>query len=163
MKTNRFLGSIAIAQALLGTRVIWRLIRTMGGERIYPVERNPGTNLAAARTSHHFALAAPSSKHEKVSVIVPVLNESTRLEPCLDGLVAQGEEVAEIRVVDGGSDDGTQELVSRHIRDNDRIYLVDASPIPPGWNGKAWGLQVGLLSANPEIKLDSYDGCGCSP
>ena len=150
MKTNWLFGSIVIAQALLGTRVIWRLIRTMGGERIYPVERNPGTNLAAAWTSQHFAFAVQSSEHEKVSVIVPVLNESTRLEPCLDGLVAQGEEVAEILVVDGGSDDGTQELVSRYIRDNDRICLVDASPIPPGWNGKAWGLQVGLLSANPE-------------
>ena len=150
MKTNRLLASIAIAQALLGRRVIWRMIRTMGGERIYPVERNTGTNLAVARTSQHFAFAVQSSEHEKVSVIVPVLNERTRLEPCLDGLVAQGEEVAEILVVDGGSDDGTQELVSRYIRDNDRICLVDASPIPPGWNGKAWGLQVGLRSANPE-------------
>ena len=150
MKTNRLLASIAIAQALLGTRVIWRLIRTMGGERIYPVERNAGRSLAAPWSSHHFALAVPSYEHERVSVIVPVLNECMRLEPCLDGLVAQGEEVAEILVVDGGSDDGTQELVSRYIRDNDRICLVDASPIPSGWNGKAWGLQVGLLSANPE-------------
>ena len=150
MKTNRLLASIAIAQALLGRRVIWRMIRTMGGERIYPVARNTGTSLAAARTSQHFAFAVQSSEYEKVSVIVPVLNERMRLEPCLDGLVAQGEEVAEILVVDGGSDDGTQELVSRYIRDNDRICLVDASPIPPGWNGKAWGLQVGLRSANPE-------------
>ena len=150
MKTNRLLASIAIAQALLSSRVVWRMIRTMGGERIYPVARNTGTSLAAARASQHFAFAVRSSEHEKVSVIVPVLNESTRLEPCLDGLVAQGEEVAEILVVDGGSDDGTQELVSRYIRDNDRICLVDASPIPPGWNGKAWGLQVGLRSANPE-------------
>ncbi len=122
----------------------------MGGERIYPVERNTGRSLAAPWSSHHFALAVPSYEHERVSVIVPVLNERMRLEPCLDGLVAQGEEVAEIIVVDGGSDDGTQELVSRYIRDNDRICLVDASPIPSGWNGKAWGLQVGLRSANPE-------------
>lgn len=150
MKTNRLFASIAIVQAFLGIRVIWRMIRTMGGERIYPVERNTGTNLVLARPAHNLTHAAQNSEYERVSVIVPVLNERTRLEPCLDGLVAQGEEVTEIIVVDGGSDDGTQELVFRYIRDNARICLVDASPIPPGWNGKAWGLQVGLRSANPE-------------
>jgi dolichol-phosphate mannosyltransferase len=149
LKTNRLLSSIAIVQALLGIHVIWRMIRTTGGERIVPVERNTGSNLAAVRPSHHLALAAPSSEQERVTVIVPVLNERMRLEPCLDGLIAQGEEVAEIIVVDGGSDDGTQELVSVYMHGNARVCLVDASPIPPGWNGKAWGLQVGLRSAKP--------------
>ena len=108
---------IAIVQALLGIRVIWRMMRTSGGERITPVERNVGATLAVARssshltsdqTSCHLASDQTSSEHEQVSVIVPVLNERTRLEPCLDGLIAQGREVAEIIVVDGGSDDGTQ-------------------------------------------------------
>jgi dolichol-phosphate mannosyltransferase len=31
-----------------------------------------------------------------------------------------------------------------------RIRLVDASPIPTGWNGKAHGLQVGLDRADPD-------------
>jgi dolichol-phosphate mannosyltransferase len=150
LKTDRLLASIAIAQALLGIRVIWRMIRTMGGERILPVEHNTVTNPVADRPSHYLARVALSSEAEKVSVIVPVLNEYMRLEPCLDGLVAQGEEVVEMIVVDGGSVDGTQELVSRYIRRNARICLVDASPIPPGWNGKAWGLQVGLRSTNAE-------------
>jgi len=141
LKTNRLLVPIAMAQVLLGMRVIWRMIRTAGGERITPVERNVGATLAVARSS---------SEHEQVSVIVPVLNERMRLEPCLDGLIAQGEKVAEIIVVDGGSDDGTQDLVSTCIRSDSRVCLVDASPIPPDWNGKAWGLQVGLSSANPD-------------
>lgn len=150
LKTNRFFASIAIVQAFLGIRVIWRLICTMGGERIYPVVRKTETNLVLARPAHNLTHAAQDSEYERVWVIVPVLNERSRLEPCLDGLVAQGEEVTEIIVVDGGSDDGTQELVSRYIHDNARICLVDASPIPPGWNGKAWGLQVGLCSAMPD-------------
>jgi len=29
------------------------------------------------------------------------------------------------------------------------MRLVDASPVPTNWNGKSWGLQVGLCSANP--------------
>ena len=84
-------------------------------------------------------------------MIVPVLNEHDRLVPCLEGLIAQGKEVAEIVVVDGGSDDGTQELARAYSQRDLRVRLVDASPIPENWNGKAWGLQVGLDSASPNL------------
>jgi dolichol-phosphate mannosyltransferase len=150
LKTNRLFVPIAVVQALLSIRVIWRMIRTTGGECITPVERNVGVTARVGRSSCYHAPTRSSSQHEQVSIIVPVLNERKRLAPCLDGLIAQGEEVAEIIVVDGGSDDGTQELVSTYIGSDSRVCLVDASPIPPKWNGKAWGLQVGLRSANPD-------------
>jgi dolichol-phosphate mannosyltransferase len=81
---------------------------------------------------------------ERISIILPVLNEAERIAPCLAGLVAQPEEVQEILVVDGGSVDGTQAIVERfHSRDQ-RVRLVDASPIDERWTGKAWGLHIGL-------------------
>ena len=126
-------------QVLLAVRVIWRMVRTAGGERIEPVE---GATLMVA-------CQACALEQEPVSVIVPVLNEHDRLSPCLDGLIAQGKEVVEIVVVDGGSHDGTQELVRAYLKRDLRVRLVDASPIPATWNGKAWGLQVGLDSVNP--------------
>lgn len=130
-----------MAQALLAIPVIWRMIRTAGGERIEPAEGTVGATFATTR---------PSSppEPERVSVIVPVLNERNRLSPCLEGLIAQGEEVVEIVVVDGGSHDGTQELVCTYSKSDSRVRLVDASPIPATWNGKAWGLQVGLHSVS---------------
>src|SRR5690242_15575117 len=88
----RFLAPIFFAQAVLGMRVMLRLLRSAGGERISSEE-------------------ALVRGEERVSVIVPVLNERNRLSSCLEGLIAQGSEVAEIVVVDGGSDDGTQQLV----------------------------------------------------
>ena len=133
MKTKRFprfLTPIIFAQVFLGMRVILRLLRSAGGERISVEE-------------------APVADEERISVIVPVLNEHHRLSPCLEGLIAQGSEVAEIVVVDGGSDDGTQQLVCIYAARDPRVRLVNASPIPANWNGKAWGLQVGLRSANP--------------
>jgi dolichol-phosphate mannosyltransferase len=139
-----------MAQALLSIRVMWRMICTTGGERITPFESNVGATFEVARPSRYHAPTRPSSQHEQVSIIVPVLNERMRLAPCLDGLIVQGGEVAEIIVVDGGSDDGTQELVSTYFRRDSRVCLVDASPIPPDLNGKAWGLRVGLRSANPD-------------
>jgi dolichol-phosphate mannosyltransferase len=30
---------------------------------------------------------------------------------------------------------------------DERVRLIDASPVPANWNGKAWGLQVGLDNA----------------
>lgn len=81
---------------------------------------------------------------ERVSIILPVLNEAERIEPCLAALIAQPEEVQEILVVDGGSIDGTQTIVERlHSRDH-RVRLIDASPIDEHWTGKAWGLHNGL-------------------
>lgn len=132
-------------QVLLAVRVIWRMVRTAGGERIEPAEGNIGANAGVARS-------ACALEQEPVSVIVPVLNEHDRLSPCLEGLIAQGEEVVEIVVVDGGSHDGTQELVQAYSKSNSRVRLVDASPIPATWNGKAWGLQVGLHSVSPNSR-----------
>ena len=99
--------------------------------------------LAAGRTMDRVR-AEVDVPANSVSIVVPVLDEVRRLGPCLDGLLAQGPEVREIVVVDGGSSDGTQALVAEYARRDARVRLVDASPIPPGWNGKAWGLQRGL-------------------
>lgn len=134
MKAKYLLASITVAQSLLGIRVVWRMLRSAGGERI---EECIQSEEAWVET-------------ERVSVIVPVLNESSRLSPCLEGLIVQGADVVEIVVVDGGSTDGTQQLVCTYARRDPRVRLVNASPIPTHWNGKAWGLQIGWQNASPD-------------
>jgi len=129
MNLARFYAGLAVVQTLAGIKVVLRLARTMRGERI--------------------KISDAPLPGERVTVLVPVLNERGRLGPCLAGLIAQPSEVAEILVVDGGSNDGTQDLVSTFAARDDRVRLVDASPIPSGWNGKAHGLQVGLDRADP--------------
>lgn len=87
---------------------------------------------------------AEDANGERVSVILPVLNESDRIEGALRSLAGQTEEVHEILVVDGGSTDGTQAVVEAHAARDRRIRLLDASPVDPSWTGKAWGLNFGL-------------------
>ncbi|MCS6802940.1 MAG: glycosyltransferase [Dehalococcoidia bacterium] len=119
------LALLFTAQLVAAARVMPRFLRRRAALRILP------------------ARAAPSA----VSVVVPVLNEAERLGPCLEGLLAHGDEVAEILVVDGGSTDGTHALVAAMAARDRRLRWIDASPIPPDWNGKAWGLEVGRRAA----------------
>ncbi len=99
-----------------------------------------------ARGSRIPTVGSAHAPRARVTVIVPVLNEEHRLGPCLAGLMAQPDTVAEILVVDGGSTDRTQELVQRASAQDSRIRWIDASP-PANWNGKAWNIQIGLDNA----------------
>jgi dolichol-phosphate mannosyltransferase len=87
-----------------------------------------------------------------VSVIVPVLNEADRIGACLEGLGVQGAAVREVLIVDGGSRDATRDIVARAAQANPTIRLEDAEPIPADWNGKAWGMQVGLRRSRPATR-----------
>lgn len=85
-----------------------------------------------------------------VSVILPTLNEVSRLQPCLEGLSRQREPLCEILVVDSGSTDGTRELVLAARSNDARIVLEQDPPLPAGWVGKVWALQHGLSRARGE-------------
>lgn len=143
MKFERILSPIALAQVLLGARVIWRMIPSAGSQRI-----GSAKEVIAARSSNDER--ETSREGNRITAIVPVLNERNRLVPCLAGLIAQGSDIAEIIVVDGGSKDGTQQIVSAFAARDTRVRLVDAGPIPADWNGKAWGLRAGVETARPD-------------
>jgi dolichol-phosphate mannosyltransferase len=65
-----------------------------------------------------------------IAVLVPALDDLRRLGACLRGLHGQGPAVAEIIVIDRGSNDGTTDLVRAwEVRDR-RIRLLEAPPLP---------------------------------
>jgi dolichol-phosphate mannosyltransferase len=122
----------ALVLGALGATVVIRMARGIRATRILPV-----------------ATAPPAGS---ISVIVPVLDEAARIAGCLHGLLASGPEVGEILVVDGGSHDDTL-ACARDIGSADpRVRVIDASPVPAGWNGKAWGLDAGLRASDPDAR-----------
>lgn len=123
-------AAMLVTQITLAARVAFRMLATAGGTRIGP--------------------ATGASADDRVSVIVPVLNERGRLAPCLEGLLAQGPEVAEILVVDGDSSDGTDTIVDLYTTRDARVRLLRSPPPPYGGNGKAQNLAFGLAHADPE-------------
>jgi dolichol-phosphate mannosyltransferase len=88
-----------------------------------------------------------------VTVVVATLNESARIQPCLDGLMAQSSPLLEVLVVDSRSTDGTRALVESAVARDPRIRLITDEPLPPGWVGKVWALEAGLQQARGEWVL----------
>ena len=89
----------------------------------------------------------PSSA--RIAILLPVLNEASRIADCLNALIAQPEEVTEILVIDGGSTDSTRAIAKIYQLRDDRVQWIDAGPADPQWTGKAWNLHVGLARSNP--------------
>jgi glycosyltransferase involved in cell wall biosynthesis len=73
-----------------------------------------------------------------VSIVLPTLNERTFIRDCLDSLLAQDHsDITEILVVDGGSTDGTREIVDGvgppvRLVDNPRVTAAAAMNIGLG-------------------------------
>lgn len=73
-----------------------------------------------------------------VSIILPTLNERHFIRDCLDSLLAQDyPAIAEILVVDGGSTDGTRQIVEGEVRpvrllDNPRVTAAAAMNVGIG-------------------------------
>ena len=129
---KHFWRIVVLLQFVLSLRVIGRMFRTSRGTKIHPVNTPSGTG------------------PESVTVLVPVLNEKNRLAPCLDGLISQGPAILEIIVVDGGSSDGTPDLIRSYAERDPRVRLLEAGPAPAGSNGKAHNLKAGFAATSPD-------------
>lgn len=100
---------------------------------------------AIALTAHSFVnlrkVRAPDPEPEpvaeRVSVLLPVRDEETRVGGCLNDLLDQlGVPDLEILVLDDQSGDGTVESVRRAAAGDSRVRLLHGVPLPPGWLGK---------------------------
>ena len=110
--------------------------------------------LAPGRTRRPPEQPAPEPRRDTtVSVIVATLNEARRIQPCLDGLIAQSDPLLEVLVVDSRSTDGTRELVQAAMERDPRVRLITDDPLPAGWVGKVWALETGRLQARGEWLL----------
>jgi glycosyltransferase involved in cell wall biosynthesis len=86
-----------------------------------------------------------------VSVIVPARNEEASLKTCLDSLLAQTSVAFEIIVVDDHSTDRTLEIATSFS--GQRVRVVEAGTLPPGWTGKNNAVTAGAEVAHGEWLL----------
>jgi glycosyltransferase involved in cell wall biosynthesis len=86
------------------------------------------------------AVPAAGSGQVTVSLIIPTLNEAENLAHVLPALPDMIDELA---IVDGGSTDGTLDVIRR--------LRPDAKIIEEPWRGKGIALQVGFAAAAGDI------------
>jgi chlorobactene glucosyltransferase len=91
--------------------------------------------------------AAPSPR---VSVVIAARNEADDLPGTLDTLLVQDYPQLEIVVVDGGSTDGTPQVIDAR---SPRVRRIDEPPLPDGWVGKNWACWTGATATTGEWLL----------
>lgn len=100
-------------------------------------------------------LSATMDLNPRVSIVMPICNEAAHLERALDAIAAQTypADRIEILVVDGGSTDGTTDLVRRRMSADARIRLLGGVNV-----NTPLAMQLGIKAAAGEIiaKIDGH-------
>ena len=96
------------------------------------------------------AAAESDTESSFVSIILPVRNQAKTVAECIGSLVGIDYPQKEIIVVDGGSTDGTKELVQSY---KDQIRFVEEDPLPTGWVGKNWACHLGYKQSKGDLLL----------
>lgn len=94
-------------------------------------------------------------KQEKITIIIPTLNEEKYITGCLDSILEStySKENMEVFVVDGMSDDRTREIVHQYENKYDFITLLDNPyKIVP----KAMNIAIAKAAGEYIIRLDAH-------
>lgn len=80
----------------------------------------------------------------KVSVLTYVKNDAAHIEKCMRSVMQQDMDELEYLVIDGGSTDGTREIIERLSAEDARIWVIDTEP------GLGHQFNVGVKAAKGE-------------
>lgn len=102
----------------------------------------------------------PGTANPTVAAIVPARNEADVVAQAVTSLLNQDYPGAfRVVLVDDHSDDGTAEVARAAARDlaaADRLTVLPARDLAPGWTGKLWALSEGLRELDRTGKSPDY-------
>jgi Glycosyl transferase family 2 len=118
---------------------IWRRLVQTGTFGAIALTAHTAVNLQRLRVPSN----DPPELTERVSVLLPVRDEATRIAPCLESLLEQIRVPdLEIIVIDDGSSDATMDVVREVAGADPRVRLLTATEPPVGWLGKPHACQA---------------------
>jgi glycosyltransferase involved in cell wall biosynthesis len=94
-----------------------------------------------------------------ISIIIATFNAAKTLRNCLDSIVLQKNEFIELLVIDGGSTDGTQAVLSEYGSQIDLIISEQDSGIYDAWNkgiANAHGEWILFIGADDTLEADAF-------
>jgi hopene-associated glycosyltransferase HpnB len=100
--------------------------------------------------------AEPPNDWPAIVAVVPARNEAETIARAVTSLVHQNYPGKfSIVLVDDRSEDATQSIAKRVARESgaeNRLRIVTAPELPPGWTGKLWALQTGVSAATESLE-----------
>lgn len=98
----------------------------------------------------------------KVSIIMPVLNVSKYLKECMDSVIGQTLEQIEIFCVDGGSTDGSLEILQEYASKDQRVKILEDTKHSSGYANnlgisKAQGEYIGIVETDDYIEPEMME------
>ncbi|NNJ24846.1 glycosyltransferase [Alienimonas chondri] len=106
-------------------------------------------NLPAFRSPRRRGNGAPP----RVSLLIPARNEAGGIGECLHAALSSEGVDLEVVVLDDHSTDGTAEIVAEAAREDGRVRLEQAPPLPAGWCGKQWACRTLAARADRSREL----------
>lgn len=97
----------------------------------------------------------------KVSVLIYVLNDVSHIEACINSVINQSLKEIEILMIDGGSTDGTLEILKKFSEKDNRVRLINcASGVGLQFNTglkAARGKYIGICESDDYLAADMYE------
>lgn len=98
----------------------------------------------------------------KVSVVVPVFNVRNYLEECLDSILQQTFSDIEVLCGDGGSTDGSLEILYEYAKKDSRVIVISKEGSGYGQSVNdcmdiAKGEYIGIVESDDAVKPDTYE------
>ena len=98
----------------------------------------------------------------KVSIIIPVYNVKKYLANCLDSVINQSLQDIEILCGDGGSTDGSLEILYEYAEKDSRIKIISKKGSGYGQSVNdcmdiATGEYIGIVESDDVVKMDMYE------
>ena len=98
----------------------------------------------------------------KVSIVMPVLNTAAYIRECMESLVNQTLPEIEILCVDGGSTDGTREILEEYAGKDERVRILEDTKGSTGYANnlgmrKAHGEYMAIVEPDDFVSLDMYE------
>jgi chlorobactene glucosyltransferase len=82
---------------------------------------------------------SPMTNHpSRITVLIPMRNESAIIADTVRSLLAQDYPDLEILLLDDHSTDNSTEIARAAADGDPRLRILPGAPLPPGWTGKVW-------------------------
>jgi chlorobactene glucosyltransferase len=93
------------------------------------------------------------SHYPRASVLVPARNEEANIGPCVRSLLAQDYPDFEVLVLDDGSTDATEAVVTALAAGDRRLRVLKGATLADGWLGKHWACHQLAQAADGALLL----------